>query len=97
MITTKQRAYLRSLTNNLDAIFQIGKGGLNDNMIRQIDEALEAREVVKVTVLRSAPMEAYEACDAMADATHADIVSTVGGKFVLYRESKTKKQIYLQD
>ena len=97
MITTKQRAYLRGLANDLDAIFQIGKGGINDNMLKQIDEALEARELIKITVLRGAPVEAYEACDEVAAAVKAEIVSTVGSKFVIYRESKTKKQIYLQD
>lgn len=97
MITTKQRAYLRSLSHGLDAIFQVGKGGINENMIKQVSEALEARELVKVSVLRSAPIDAYDACDQVAQATGADIVSTVGGKFVLYRESKSKKQIYLHD
>lgn len=97
MITTKQRAYLRSLSHDLDAIFQIGKGGINENMVKQVSEALEARELVKVNVLRGAPVDAYEACNEVARATGAEIVSTVGGKFVLYRESKSKKQIYLHD
>ena len=97
MITTKQRAYLRSLSHDLDAIFQVGKGGINDNMIKQVSEALEARELVKVSVLRGAPVDAYEACNQVAAAAGAEIVSTVGSKFVLYRESKSKKQIYLHD
>lgn len=97
MITTKQRAYLRSLSNKLDAIFQIGKAGVGENLIKQLDEALEARELIKVSVLKNSPIDAYQACDAVAEATGAQPVSTVGGKFVIYRESKEKKQIYLPD
>ncbi len=52
MITTKQRSYLRSLANKMDAIFQIGKDGLNDNLLKQIDDALEARELIKISVLK---------------------------------------------
>lgn len=53
MITTKQRSYLRSLANKMDAIFQIGKDGLNDNLLKQIDDALEARELIKISVLKN--------------------------------------------
>lgn len=53
MITTKQRSYLRSLANKMDAIFQIGKDGLNDNLLKQIDDALEARELIKISVLKT--------------------------------------------
>lgn len=95
MITPKQRAYLRSISNELDAILQVGKNGIGENLIKQVDDALEARELIKVTVLRSSPISAYEACDEICAAVGADPVATVGGKFVIYRESEHNKQIYL--
>ena len=95
MITTKQRAYLRSLSNNLDAILQVGKAGIGETLLKQVDDALTARELIKMTVLRTCPLEPREACDALCAALGAEAVSTVGGKIVLYRESPERKQIYL--
>jgi RNA-binding protein len=65
-LTGKQRSYLRSLANNIPAIFQVGKNGLEANSIRQFDEALEARELVKASVMRNSPLTAREAADALA-------------------------------
>lgn len=95
MITPKQRSYLRSLANSIQPIFQIGKGGINDNMIKQFDEALEARELVKATVLRNSSADVREVCDEIAKATGADVVQVIGNRFVLYRESKENKSIIL--
>lgn len=95
MITGKQRSYLRSLANTIQPIFQIGKGGISDNVIKQFDEALEARELVKATVLKNSLEGAREACNEIADATGAEIVQVIGNKFVLYRESKENKEIIL--
>ncbi len=95
MITGKQRSYLKKLSNKMSPIFQIGKGGLTENVVKQYEEGLEARELVKTTVLKNSLFDAREACEFIADATGAEIVSVIGNRFVLYRESKKKKNIDL--
>ncbi len=95
MLTSKQRAYLRSMSNGLDTIFQIGKGGVTDEICRQLDAALEARELVKARVLQNSDYTAKEAANEIADSIGADVVSVVGSKFVLYKESKENKKIEL--
>ena len=95
MLNSKQRAYLRSLSNQMDTIFQIGKSGTNDNMIKQISDALEARELIKLRTLDMCPMSTSEAAEFIAGEVGADVVSVVGSRFVLYRESKKKKKIEL--
>lgn len=94
-LTSKQRAKLRSTANDYDAIFQIGKGGIGENFIKQMDDALEARELVKVKVLETALMTARDACDVVCEACGAQPVSVVGSKFIVYRESVNKKKIVL--
>ena len=93
MITSKQRAYLRSLAQSLDTIFQIGKGGITEEMCNQISNALEARELIKLRVLDNSGYTAKEAANEIADAIECDVVSCVGTKFVLYKESTKKKRI----
>ena len=93
MLTSKQRATLRSLSQNLDTIFQIGKGGITDEICNQISNALEARELIKARVLDNSGYSAKEAAAEIAEAVECDVVSCVGTKFVLYRESKKKKRI----
>lgn len=95
MLTSKQRAYLRGLAVHIDTIFQIGKGGINDNMTEQISNALEARELIKLRVLDNSGYTAREAADAISEIVSADVVQTVGTRFVLYRESKKNKKIEL--
>ncbi|HPD01450.1 MAG TPA: ribosome assembly RNA-binding protein YhbY [Acetivibrio sp.] len=95
MLTGKQRSYLRSLANGIDPVFQIGKGGVNDNMIKQFNEALEARELIKVTVLKNSLDDVREVCDEAARLTGAEVVQVIGNKFVLYKESKENKVIEL--
>lgn len=95
MISSKQRARLRGMANGLDALFQIGKGGVTDAVIRQTDEALTARELIKLSVLETAPQGAKEAAQLVADATSADIVQVIGSKFVLYRRNDEKPGIVL--
>ena len=94
-MTSKQRAYLRSLANSYDTIFQIGKGGINDNMLKQIDDALEARELIKLRVLNNSEYEIAEAANEIANSVHADVVQVIGTRFVLYKESKKHKKIEL--
>lgn len=95
MITGKQRSYLKKLSQKMSPIFQIGKSGLTENVIKQYDEGLEARELVKTSVLKNSLFDAKEACESIAEETGAEIVSVIGNKFVLYRESKKKKKINL--
>ena len=92
MLTSKQRAYLRSLAAGLDTIFQIGKGGVGEETVKQISAALEARELIKVRALENSGYTAREAAEEIADATGAEVVATVGSKFVLYKESEKKKR-----
>ena len=95
MITSKQRAYLRSLATNLDTIFQIGKGGISEEICLQISNALEARELIKIRVLENSGYTAKEAAAEIAAATDSEVVACVGTKFVLYKESVKKKRIEL--
>ena len=95
MLTSKQRAYLRGLGNSCPAIMQIGKGGISENLIKTVSDALEARELVKLTVLENSGEEPRAVLDALCEALGAEGVAAVGRKIVLYRESKEKKTIEL--
>ncbi|MBP5209529.1 MAG: ribosome assembly RNA-binding protein YhbY [Clostridia bacterium] len=93
MLTPKQRSYLRSLATSLDPIFQVGKGGVGDEMIRGVSDALEARELIKLRVLEYSGLSAREAAETIAAATGADVVTVIGSRFVLYRKSEKKQRI----
>ena len=93
MLTSKQRASLRSMANSMDPIMQVGKNGIGEELITSVDNALEARELIKMTALETAPVTSREAADALAEETGADVVSVVGRKFVLYRPSKKNPKI----
>lgn len=95
MLTSKQRSYLKSLANTLPPIFQVGKGGVNENMIKQFQDALEARELVKATVLRNAAADTRAISTEISEAAGAEVVQVIGGKFVLYKESVKNKVIEL--
>ena len=95
MITTKQRAYLKGLAMKLDTIFQIGKIGVTDETVKQLTNALEARELIKVKVLETSPVTSREAAEEVAEATGAEVVQVIGNKFVLYKRSEKKPKIEL--
>lgn len=95
MLSSKQRAFLRSMANTMDSIMQVGKSGVGEELITSVDNALEARELIKMSALETAPVTAREAADELAEATGADVVAVVGRRFVLYRPSKKKKKIEL--
>ena len=95
MLNSRQRAQLRGLANTMDAIFQVGKGGIGEQIIKQVDDALEARELIKMTVLETSEETSCTAADKIAKAVKADVVQVIGRKFVLYRESRENKQIVL--
>ena len=95
MLTSKQRAYLRSLASNEPTIMQIGKGGVGENLIKTVSDALEARELIKLSVLENSGEEARDVAEALAEAVGAEVVGVVGKKVILYRESEKKKRIEL--
>ena len=94
-MTSKQRAYLRSLATSLQPIFQVGKGEISGNMVEQISNALEARELIKINVLKNSEYTPHEAAEIIAEATTSEIVTVIGNKFVLYRRSDKDPKIEL--
>ena len=95
MLTSKQRAQLRALANPIDTIMQVGKGGVTENLITTVSDALEARDLIKLRVLENSDYTPREAADTLAEATGADVVAVIGTRFVLYRESEKHKRIEL--
>jgi RNA-binding protein len=93
MLTSKQRSYLRGLANTIEPIFQVGKGGIGYNLIKQFNDALEARELIKATVLKNSEAGSREIADEIADKVGADVVQVIGNRFVLYKESEKHKEI----
>lgn len=95
MITAKQRKFLKSLGQKIDPILQIGKSGVTESVLKQIDESLEARELIKVKVLNNSLLDANEVANDVSEKLRAEFVQSIGNKFVIYRESQDKKQIEL--
>ena len=97
MLSSKQRNTLRAMASRFDTIFQIGKGGISEETVRQVDAALEARELIKLRVLEYCELSAREAAEALAEATGAEVVTVIGTRFVLYRKSENKQRIFFDD
>lgn len=95
MLTSKQRAYLRSLANSIDTILMVGKGGLSDQIYKTADEAITARELIKGKVLETCEFSVREVADTIADEINADVVQVIGTKFVLYRKNEDEPIIVL--
>ena len=95
MLTSKQRAYLRSLAMSEDTIIIIGKGGITENVVTQVRDALKARELVKGKVLENSLLSARETCEALAEECKAQQVQSIGSKFVLYKRNETDPKIEL--
>ena len=95
MLTSKQRAQLRSMAASLDTILQIGKGGVTDSVIEQAADALRARELIKGRVLEASLLTAREACDALCGACRAEGVQVIGNVFVLYKRNEKDPKIEL--
>ena len=91
MLTSKQRAKLRGIASNEDTIFQLGKDGITENFIKSVDLALTARELIKFRVLESAFISAKEAAYEIAQEVGADVVTVIGSKVVLYRQTEENK------
>lgn len=94
-LTSKQRAQLRGLAMTEDTIIQIGKGGISENTLTQVKDALKARELIKGRVLENSLLTAREAADALAEACDAETVQTIGSKFVLYKKNAKEPKIAL--
>ncbi|MBE5950244.1 MAG: ribosome assembly RNA-binding protein YhbY [Lachnospiraceae bacterium] len=94
-MTSKQRSYLKGLAMNIDPISQIGKASLTPEYTESIIEALEARELIKITVLKNCQDDPKELAAVLGERTHSEVVQVIGKKIVLYKESKTKKKIEL--
>ncbi len=90
MITTKQRAYLRGLGNALDPVMQIGKDGISENVLTGVNLLLEARELVKIKVLKNCDMEAKEMANLIAEKFQAEVVQVIGNIMILYKKSTRK-------
>ncbi len=96
MITSKQRAYLRGLGNTVETILQIGKSGISDTVAAQVNEALTARELIKMRVLETAPVTPKEAAVELAERLSAEVVQVIGTRFILYRPNQKNPVIVLK-
>lgn len=94
-MTSKQRAYLKGLVNSLDPIFQIGKASLTPENIEAINQALEKRELIKISILKNCQDEPKEIADVLAERTHSQVVSVIGKKITLYKKAKKNSKIEL--
>ncbi len=95
MINSKQRSFLRSMAHSTDPVVYLGKMGLTDNVIKQINTCLEAKELVKVKQQEGCDLKAKDVATEVAEKLGAEFVQAIGHKFTLYRESKENKQIIL--
>lgn len=93
MLNSKQRAALRSMAAHIQPIMQIGKGGISENLAKTVSDALEARELIKLSVLENCDYTTRDMAEELAEATCSEVVAVIGRRIVLYRESKTKKRI----
>jgi RNA-binding protein len=95
MLSGKQKRFLRSEAHHLTPIFQVGKGGVNENLVKQIGEALEVRELIKVSILDSCGEDKHEVAEALSTGAQAQLVQLIGRTVVLYKESQEQKKIVL--
>ena len=95
MLTSKQRAILRAQANGLDVVFQVGKGEIDDALVKSTADCLAARELIKMKVLENSEYDAREAADILCEAIHAECVQVIGRKFVLFRK-KPKESAYAE-
>lgn len=95
MLNSRQRAQLRAMANDMETILQVGKSGINENTIKQVSDALEARELIKLRVLETCPTSSRETADIISQEVGCDVVQVIGTRFILYKESKNNKTIKL--
>lgn len=95
MLNSRQRAQLRAMANDMETILQVGKGGINENTVKQVNDALEARELIKLRILETCPSTVRETADELSKLCECDVVQVIGTRFILYKESKNNKVIKL--
>ncbi|HEO8418567.1 MAG: ribosome assembly RNA-binding protein YhbY [Niallia sp.] len=95
MLRGKQKRFLRAKAHHLNPIFQVGKGGVNENMIKQISEALEGRELLKISILQNCDEDRDTVASELVNGTKSELVQIIGNTIVLYKESKENKTINL--
>lgn len=95
MLTGKQKRFLRGKANRIKPIFQVGKSGVNENMIEQVGEALEKRELIKISILQNCLEDKNEVAQVLSEGTDAELVQVIGNQIILYRESEENKEIVL--
>lgn len=95
MINGKQRAFLRKLSHDIDPIFQVGKNGVEDAFLKQVEDALEKRELIKIKVLENSGLAAREVSDMICEAIGCEGIQAIGSKLVLFKQSKKKPTIEL--
>ena len=96
MLNSKQRAVLRGIASNYETIFQIGKGGISETLISQVDDALRKRELIKLRVLDNSMYTAREAAEEIASKTGADVVQVIGSRFVLFKRNPKEPVIEIK-
>jgi len=96
MITSKQRSHLRSLANGLEVLFQLGKTGIEENFLKQIDQVIEIRELIKIKVLDNSGLTAREASDIICEKLNCEGIQAIGSKIVIYRRSSKNPRIELE-
>lgn len=96
MLTSKQRATLKSMANGYVPLFQVGKGGISDALIKQVDDALTARELIKISALETIPQPAREIANELARATNSEVVCVIGRKMIFWRQNKREPKIILK-
>ncbi|WP_075618146.1 ribosome assembly RNA-binding protein YhbY [Paenisporosarcina indica] len=95
MLTGKQKRFLRSEAHHLTPIFQVGKGGVNEHLIKHIEEAIESRELIKISILQNCEDDKQEVAEQLAKETRSELVQLIGLTVVLYKPSKNNKKIVL--
>ena len=95
MLNSRQRAQLRAIANDMETILQIGKSGITDNTVKQVADALEARELIKLRILETCPTDVKVTANEIANLTGADVVQVIGTRFILHKESQNNKQYKL--
>lgn len=96
-MNSKDRAFLRGKANTIEAIFQIGKGGVSDNLVKQLIDALDARELIKITVLDNCDYEAKELGNILSEKTNSTLVQVVGKKITLYKKKKKDSKYNIEE
>ena len=91
MLKPKQRAFLRKMAHDLDPVFQVGKAGVTPELVNAVSDALEARELIKINVLKNCEEEVLPCAEKLSERTHSEIVMTIGRRFVLYRRAEEPK------